>query len=413
VKALRIAILGAGPVGIEAALYAQALGHDVVVLEKGRVGENLARWGHVTLFSPFGMNHTSLGIEALKAGGSNGVPGEQEALTGWEHLQRYLLPLSRLPRLRDCIREGHRVVTVGKEGLLKGEKIAESSRLDTPFRILVESASGEEVFHADRVIDATGTYGNPRRLGAGGIPAPGERAASEIISYDLDDPLKRDRARYAGRRTLLVGAGLSAATSAVAWRDLTSQDSATNLLWVTRTDAEVPYAPVAGDPLERRAALVKEANRIAASGAPGIHHLPHRRIDSLRRENGGWRVRLLGPEGTEDHPVDRVLANVGYRPDESLYAELQIHTCYASSGPMKLAAALLGAGGSDCLSQPSTPSEALQNPEPGFFILGAKSYGRNSAFLLRTGFDQIRSAFQLLSGRPDLDLYARRPGAPA
>ncbi len=40
--------------------------------------------------------------------------------------------------------------------------------------------------------------------------------------------------------------------------------------------------------------------------------------------------------------VDRVIANVGYTPDTSLYRELQVHECYASLGPMKLAAALLG-----------------------------------------------------------------------
>ena len=413
-KPLRIAILGAGPVGVEAALYAQELGHDVFVLEKGRIGENLARWGHVTLFSPFAMNRTSLGLAALEAAGIGEVPAEGEALSGFDHLRRYLLPLARLPRLAERIREGHRVVTVGKEGLLKGEKIADSARLEAPFRILVETAAGEEIFHADRVIDTTGTYGNPRRLGTGGIPAPGERAAAEIISYDLDDPRERDRGRYAGRRTLLVGGGLSAATSALAWRDLAREDPGASLLWVTRTEADLPYTPIPGDPLERRANLIQEANRIAAAGAAGIRHLAHRRVDSLRRDNGSWRVRLLGPAGTEEHRVDRILANVGYRPDESLYAELQIHSCYASSGPMKLAAALLGsAAGSDCLSQPATPSEALQNPEPGFFILGAKSYGRNSTFLLRNGFDQIRGAFQLIEARPDLDLYAERTGASA
>ena len=45
---------------------------------------------------------------------------------------------------------------------------------------------------------------------------------------------------------------------------------------------------------------------------------------------------------------------------------------------MKLAAALLGARGGDCLAQTSHGAETLANPEPGFFILGAKSYGRNT-----------------------------------
>jgi hypothetical protein len=50
----------------------------------------------------------------------------------------------------------------------------------------------------------------------------------------------------------------------------------------------------------------------------------------------------------------------------------------------------------------------LLNPEPGFFILGMKSYGRNSAFLLQTGHEQIHDAFRLITEEPELDLYADR-----
>ncbi|HVW37886.1 MAG TPA: FAD-dependent oxidoreductase, partial [Pirellulales bacterium] len=41
----RIAILGAGPIGLEAALYARYLGYDVDIYERGRAAENLLRWG--------------------------------------------------------------------------------------------------------------------------------------------------------------------------------------------------------------------------------------------------------------------------------------------------------------------------------------------------------------------------------
>ena len=83
--------------------------------------------------------------------------------------------------------------------------------------------------------------------------------------------------------------------------------------------------------------------------------------------------------------VDRIIANVGYKPNRTLYEELQIHECYATQGPIKLAAELLGETSQDCLSQSSHGAETLQNPEPGFFILGSKSYGRNSQFLLKVG----------------------------
>ena len=93
--------------------------------------------------------------------------------------------------------------------------------------------------------------------------------------------------------------------------------------------------------------------------------------------------------------ADRIIANVGYKPDRSLYEELQVHECYASQGPMKLAAALLGETSADCLSQTSHGAETLRNPEPGFFILGSKSYGRDSRFLLKTGIEQIQDLFTM------------------
>ena len=106
--------------------------------------------------------------------------------------------------------------------------------------------------------------------------------------------------------------------------------------------------------------------------------------------------------------AERVIANVGYSPDRGLYRELQIHECYASFGPMSLAAALLKHGGGDCLTMPSQGAAVLRTPEPNFYILGAKSYGRNSNFLLRTGFEQIRDVFTLITGKSDLDLYKKR-----
>ena len=58
----RIAILGAGPIGIEAALHARHLGYKVGVYEAGESPcANVCRWGHVRMFSPFGMNASSLG----------------------------------------------------------------------------------------------------------------------------------------------------------------------------------------------------------------------------------------------------------------------------------------------------------------------------------------------------------------
>jgi hypothetical protein len=107
--------------------------------------------------------------------------------------------------------------------------------------------------------------------------------------------------------------------------------------------------------------------------------------------------------------ADQVVALVGYHPDASVYDQLQVHQCYATQGPMKLAAALLGLGSRDCLTAGAAlAAQTLLNPEPGFFILGAKSYGTNSNFLLQVGHQQVRDAFRLVQSDPELDLYDRQ-----
>src|SRR5581483_10083447 len=99
----RVAIFGAGPVGLEAAAYAAALKLPLTVYERGRVGEHLYQWGHVRLFSPFGMNVTPLGLACVRADAAqHDLPADNDCVTGKEHLAAYLEPLAR--SLREHIR---------------------------------------------------------------------------------------------------------------------------------------------------------------------------------------------------------------------------------------------------------------------------------------------------------------------
>ncbi len=113
-----------------------------------------------------------------------------------------------------------------------------------------------------------------------------------------------------------------------------------------------------------------------------------------------YRVALLVGEQTRVEEVDQVIVNTGFGPDNALYRELQVHECYASRAPMKLATALLGAGAADCLTTPAFGADVLVNPEPDFFILGHKSYGRSPNFLLETGYQQADDAVSHLAAAP-------------
>ena len=56
-RSLRVAVLGAGPVGLDAALASLDAGYEINVYDAGlRPSNNVRDWGHVRLFSPWSMN---------------------------------------------------------------------------------------------------------------------------------------------------------------------------------------------------------------------------------------------------------------------------------------------------------------------------------------------------------------------
>jgi thioredoxin reductase len=407
----RIAILGAGPIGLEAAVYARQLNLPVEVYERGRVAEHLYRWGHVKLFSPFGMNVTSLGLAAIRADDPQlDFPADNTCITGREHLASYLEPLAKSSLLRDYIRVDTQVLHISRRGCLKNDSPSEGKRGHQPFRLLVrENKNREVIVEADVVLDCTGTYGQHRWLGDGGIPAIGEMAAEPQIVYGLEDVLGERQGTYAGKNVLVVGAGYSAATTVCNLVALAETHPDTWVVWLARGASTQPIKRIANDPLKERDRLAVRANSVATRGEGNVEFHYQAVVESAEwaGPDRGFKItaRVAGkPRAWE---VERIIANVGYSPDRSIYRELQIHECYATLGPMNLAAALLKQGAADCLQVLPHGAETLRNPEPNFYILGAKSYGRNSHFLLRNGFDQIREVFTLITGKADLNLYKK------
>lgn len=381
----RIAILGAGPIGLEAALAAASRGYDFTVYESApAVGGHVRRWGHVRTFTPWAMNVSPRMRAALPD-----APAGAVLPTGAQLADELLEPVAELPQLAGRIRLSTRVEGVGREGLLKHEAVGHPRRASRPFRLLISRPDGNEaIVHADVVIDATGTYGHPNRLGDGGIDAVNERAFEDRIERFLPDP-SRPRV-WAGKKILLTGSGHSAQTAARQLAALARDAPDTRVVWAVR-NPDPGWGAVRDDPLPERASLNAAAAELASGGCDAVSVRAGCVTEALhlRRDRIVVTLRNGGPEEVE---VDRVLALNGGVGDHALYRQLQVHECYATSGPMNLAAAL-GEAGSDCLAVASHGPETLRHPEPGFFILGAKSYGRNSQFLLQAGWQQVDDVF--------------------
>jgi thioredoxin reductase len=397
----RIAILGAGPIGLEAALYARYLGYDVDLYERGRAAEHLRQWGHVRLFTPFSANSSPLGMAALATQDTNWKSPAADALvTGRELVERYLAPLSQSDLLTDCLHERTEIVSVGRGTLLKGDLSGEE-RAEADFRLLLRSYGeggellGDRFAAADVVIDATGVFGRHNWLGQGGLPAVGEPAAAPHIEYGLPDILGRDREHYAHHHTLVVGAGHSAAATVMALARLGHEAPYTRVTWVVPRDAEADGGPIlriAADPWPERDRLACSVNQLIGGEIGHLSFRPGTAVEQITWHGSGhpFQVRLSGRHAVEME-VDRIVANVGFRPNSQIYAELQVAEDPATAAPTGWLA--------------EQEPRALVTAEPDFYVLGAKSLGRMSLFTIADGLKQVRQLFTIIGDRPDLNLY--------
>ncbi|MDF2439286.1 MAG: hypothetical protein JWN98_270 [Abditibacteriota bacterium] len=458
---MKVAIIGGGPLGMEAALYGARAGFEVQVYERGRLAENVRQWGHVRVFTEWARNRSPLAERLLQERGDT-LPAPQSTSTGNE-LADYVLRVASLPELRGRISPQTEVISLSRERLLKSDLIDDVRRTERPFRLLLKTAAGEAIRHADAVIDASGVYATPNYLGNGGMRCPGEREHGARIDYHLPDVTGRDRVRFANRHTLVVGSGHSAASTLRSIGDLFTEFPQTRITWVVRRDVPMhgfPYSLIPDDPSPHRNDLHLRANELSTH--PQVTFCPRSTVEAIERAGRGFRV-ALNPGADAFHFIeacDNIVAHTGFRPDHTLWQELAVDVHPATDGPRRLAQSLIfhnhrsgvglstgyaektpsmaddanstgvlhaeTVGGESTLRQDQTSESGdvggdeavadrwrfqpddpalLWSGEPNFFIVGIKSYGRDAGFLMQNGFRQVRNVYRLLSAEAKLDLY--------
>jgi hypothetical protein len=377
----RVAVIGAGPVGVEAALYAKAAGCPVAVYDRGQVGEHLLRWGHARMFTPFGMNTTPLGMQTLRQERkAKDVPADADLLTGRQFREAYLLPLAESEAMLESMHPQHAVLAVARAGSVKKSEPDDGRR---PFRLLLRGANGvERIDTADVVLDCTGTFNTPNWLGDGNLPAVGELAARPHVAHGLEDVLGERRAHYAGKSIALVGDGYSAAATVVQLAALAEEHADTWVFWITSAPRGAPLPRIASDPLKERDRLAVKANSLATRCDANLEFHPQTLLDEVvcHGPEQGFRIsgRSAGKPVTWE--VERVIGCVGHRSDLRLTTGLKV----------------------------DEPAGRPETREPGYYLLGAKSWGRDSGFLLRDGHEQVRRVFAQVTGNPKLDLYGAK-----
>jgi len=399
---LPIAIIGGGPIGLAAAAHLTKNKLPFVLFESGEsVGQNILSWSHVQLFSPWKYNIDQAAKELLQQGNWK-APNDTILPSGGELVAQYLFPLADLPEIKPHIKLNSQVRAIGRKGL---DKMKTLDREKRPFSIKVEEKNAIKYYEASAVIDATGTWNQPNPIDSGCVFAAGEEQLNEHIYYGIPNVKNEHLNRFKNKKIAVVGSGHSAINTLLDLAEIQTDFPKTNLNWILRKEnLNTVYGGKKDDTLAARGALGSKIEQLVNSRKINVF-APFHILDLSEREGS------IQTKGSANHKlliindIDEIISTTGARPNLEMLWEVRLGLDPSLESVNDLAA-LIDPNVHSCGTVRPHGEKELRHPEEGFYILGAKSYGRAPTFLMTTGYEQVRSVVAYLAG--DLEAASRQ-----
>lgn len=205
-----------------------------------------------------------------------------------------------------------------------------------------------------------------------------------------------------------MGAGHSAANTLIALASLALRVPETRISWLIR-GRSAHRIQLADDELEGRGKLGERLDGLVKAGRVDV--VDEFEIARVEPRGEGVRVHGRRGDGRGTHDTDLIVAATGFRPNLDMLREVRLDIDDIVEAPRRLAP-LIDPNVHSCGTVEAHGYRELSHPEQGLFIVGMKSYGRAPTFLLKTGYEQIRSVVAWIdgdaeaAGRVDLTLPA-------
>lgn len=381
-----IAVIGAGPVGIEAALYARFLGYFVSIFESRRVGHRMLDWHHRKLAVNVGACTTPLGIAAIKAQDpAYQIPERETIWSGKEYAESYLLPLAKTDLLFDDIHFLSPITNISRLRTNRDQPVELQERCNDEFRLVVEGRHrGTWTARADIVIDCRGHYQTSDGIGPGGGEAIGETSCrGSFLAHSVLDR-KFESKQILGKHICITGVGARACQFVNEYLDWYQANSGGRLTWIVPADHDYWSDE-----------LMQTVRNLESRKANELQTYELLGVEKIHKDDSGWLLNLLMADSTA----------VDFRCDEFVafpQGRAQSLSCAIDDSPY---------------SARWETAPAFFTCEPGYYRLRARPLEfmesntdserqlLNAGFGLDRAFDSIRELFAVIVGRENLDLY--------
>lgn len=404
-----IAVIGAGPVGIEAALYGRFLGYDVEIFDAGRPARKVTQWNGRSMVIPVHACTTPLGHAAIGSHDDTYTRRDaNDVYTGKELAEEYLIAVAKTDLLIDSIHINSPIVDVSRIRCGPHETDDLQERANDEFRLVVQSRDrGFYTSRADIVLDCRGLQSDVAGLGPGGGKAIGEdwlekeECKSFVLRWLPEDP-RFELRQIKEKRLVVFGASNQARRMVCEWIGLLGDSPDLKLTWVVPVEPDdssniedkdlasqgksalhefldLPLAALVGR-LKKLADLEKSLAIFETRGVERIEWLPNESATSQ------WKWNLLQhDDSTVDLYGDMVAAFPERIPTRSISPTLLAHL-----------------PATECNND--WAGWDVATGEPHYYLLGSRDFPNDPRGLSEC-FDQIRDLYALLGNREDLNLY--------